>query len=156
MSIVGTECKVYRNTASWATPTWVEVDNLRDVQIPDEWATAEFKTRGNTTVRHKRTLRNRSVTMQMEYDPNVAANAANWQAFLDAQDDTSGDAADGTIELLVLNGDNSTSGNSGVRGVFLVTKMEEGQPLEDAQLWDIEIKPAVVDGGNAVQRYTVA
>lgn len=156
MSIAGIDCKAYRNSASWATPTFVEVSNIRDVNLPDEWSTAEFKTRGNRIVRHKRTLRNRSVTLQMEHDPSVAANDANFEVFTDAMYDTSGDAGDGTIELLFLNGSSATSDNQGVRGVWLITKMDEGQPLEDAQLWDIELKPAVVDGGNAVQWYEVA
>lgn len=156
MSVAGTDCKCFRNSASWATPTFVEVDNLRDVNISDEWLTAEFKTRGNRIVRHKRTLRNRGVTLQMEHDPATAANDANFEVFTDAMYDASGDTDDGVIELLFLNGDSTTTGNQGVRGEWLVTKMDEGQPLEDAQLWDIEVKPAVVDGGNAVQWYEVA
>ena len=149
MAVTGIECKAYRNTATWATPTWVEVDNIRDVNITHDVNMAEFKTRGNSTIRNKETTTVRGVTFQMEHDPATAANDANFEALSDAI------YAGTEIEMAFMNGAIATSDNQGVRGVWLVKKMDVAEPLEDAQLYDVELVPAVVDGGNAVQWYEV-
>lgn len=135
---VSIDAKLYRNTGSIASPTFVEVDNVRDVSVPQEWSTAEFKTRARDHVRHRKTLAERTCSVQMEHDPAASADNTAFEAFRDAfQSQTS------TVILAILDADEGTTGSQGLHAFFQCTKMDVNQELEDATLYDFEFKLAV-------------
>ena len=44
---LGMEAKLYRNTGTYATPTWVEMLNVKDLTLNLEASEADVTTRGN-------------------------------------------------------------------------------------------------------------
>lgn len=55
--VVGQNCKLYRNTATVASPTWDELTAVGDVAIPDlQVGLAELKRRGNNFTKNLGTL----------------------------------------------------------------------------------------------------
>ena len=44
---LGMEAKLYRNTGTYAAPTWVEMTNVKDVTLNLEAGEADVTTRGN-------------------------------------------------------------------------------------------------------------
>jgi len=135
---VGIDCRMFRNTGAWDTPTLVDVDNIRDVTKSQEWATAEFKTRAKKHVRKKRTLLTRALEFQLEHNPDEATNNANFEAVRDAFEDR-----EAIFELYVLDGDVAVTGNQGLHAEFIVTKFERAEPLEDAVIYDVSLDLAV-------------
>jgi hypothetical protein len=137
---VGIDCKLYRNTGTIATPVGVLVESVRDVKVPREWTTAEFKTRQRAKIRHRKVLLNESVTFQMEVNPSDVAETANFDAIHAAfLSQTS------TVKLMMLDTLLATSGAQGLHETFQVTKCEVNQELEDAVLYDIECKLGLDD-----------
>lgn len=137
---VGIDCKAYRNTATIATPTMVLMESVRDVKVPQDWTTAEFKTRQRNVIRHRKTLKNQSVTFQLEHNPADTAENANFEAVRDAffsQTDT--------VKLALLDTLVATSGAQGLHDTFQITKFDVSQELEDAVLYDVEAKLALDD-----------
>ena len=74
---VGIDCEFYRNTGTIATPIWAIVENIRDVTVSQEWEKAEFKTRQRIHKRFRKTLVERSIEFQMEYDEDDAAGGSD-------------------------------------------------------------------------------
>ena len=120
------DCKTYRNSGSWGTPTGVEVDDIRDLTLQGEWSTAEFKKRAYQDTLEKPTTRKRGAEGVFEHAPGIATSDANYDAFRDAFLNRE------QLELFILNGDISTTGNEGLHAHFYVTKWERTETLEDA------------------------
>ena len=150
MSITGMDCKTYRNSATWGTPTGVLVDDIRDLTTSQEWNMAEFKKRGYTDNLTKPTTRTRSVDGVLEHAVGVTASDANRDAFQDAFND-------GTkLELFILNGLIATSGNDGLHAHFYVSKWERVESQEDSVTYNFTLTLAVdYATGEAPEHYTV-
>lgn len=135
---VGIDCDFYRNTGSIATPTMVLVENIRDVTVSQEWAKAEFKTRGRISKRFRKTLVERAIEFQMEHNPDLTADNANFEAFRDAFNSQTA-----TIICAALDGLYADSGSQGLHGAFQVDKFQVNQALEDAVLYDVSLSLAL-------------
>jgi len=66
---LGMDAKLYRNTGDYATPTWVEVSNVKDVTLNLEKGEADVTTRANAGWRATvGTLKDASIEFQMVWD----------------------------------------------------------------------------------------
>lgn len=129
---LGKDCKLYRNSGSYASPSWEEVDIARDVTLNLESGEADVTTRGSAGWRENvPVLRDASVDMQMVWDPG----SDHFEAFRDAFLNGTG------IECLVLDGDVATSGSQGLRATMMVSSFSRSEALEEASLVDVSIKP---------------
>ena len=129
---IGIEGKLYRNTGSYETPTWVEIDNVADLNLTLEKTEADATIRAGKGWRMtKGAIKEAGVEFQMIWDPtdtNVQALLAGWMA--------------GTaIEFAVMDGDIATAGSEGLRATMEVLKFSRGEGKEDGMMIDVAIKP---------------
>ena len=140
---LGKNAALYRNTNTYASPSWVLVDNVRDLKAPAAKKEAESSTRGaGAYALAQGTLIQLGVEFNMNYDPADAQWAALQSSFLNLT----------AVELLVLDKPTAT-GAQGWRASFEVMKFDEGQPLEGIETTDVEAKPTM--SANAPAWWTV-
>lgn len=127
---IGLEMYLYRNTATYGSPTWVLVESLRDLTRTLQKATADFSTRGTGKFRSKRgTLRDFDVEFEMIEDYSDVDFVALQDAFLN----------DTQLDIMLLNGTSATSGAKGWRIQVEVFKFTSKEPLEGAVTVDVGI-----------------
>jgi predicted secreted protein len=145
MIVLGLDAKLYRNTGNYASPTWVEVENVKDVTLGLSKSEADVTTRKNGGWRAiVGALKEGVVSFEMLWD----TADTDFQAFLDAWlNDTS-------IEVLCLDGSVSAGGSEGLRATFSVIQFERQEPLEEAIKVAVTIKPTYAD--NAPSWHIVA
>ena len=133
---LGMEARLYRNTGTYAAPTWVEVTNVKDVTLNLEKGEADVTTRANQGWRATvGTLKDASVEFQMVWDTNDAAFAAIQQAFFNNT----------TIEFAVMDGDITDPASEGLRATHDIFNFTRNENLEEAIMVDVSIKPTYAD-----------
>lgn len=128
---IGLDCKLYRNTGSYASPVWNEIPHVGDVTVPLSKGEAEASTRNSRWKTRIGTLKDASIDFQLKR----VAGDLDFDALLDS-------FLNGTpIDLLVLDGPVTESGSQGLRATCEVFKLDNGQPLENAVVYDCSAKP---------------
>ena len=133
---LGMEARLYRNTGTYETPTWTEIDNVKDVTLNLETGEADVTTRANNGWRATAaTLKDGSVEFEMVWDTADAGFTAVQEAYFDNT----------SIEFAVMDGDIATSGTQGLRATMAVTNFSRNEPLEEAITVSVTIKPTYAD-----------
>lgn len=134
-AILGVNCKLYRNTGTWASPTWDEVTNVKDLTLNLEKGEADVTVRGGNGWRQTiGTLKDGSIEFQMVWDPSDTDFTAIQTAYFN----------DTSIELLALDGSVTPAAGVTVQGLhadFSVTNFTRNESLEEAVLVDVSLKP---------------
>jgi len=142
---LGLDAKLYLNTASYATPTWSEVKNCKDLTLGLESSEADVTTRESGGWKAVvAALKEATIEFQMVYDPGDT----NWEAIRDAWLEKT------PLEFAVMDGGITTNGSQGLRAAMAVLKFSESQNLEEALMTDVSIKPTRSD--NAPAWYTIS
>jgi predicted secreted protein len=142
---LGMEAKLYRNTGNYASPTWSEVANVRDLTMNTEKGSADVTTRGNSGWRAMAgTLKDLSVEFEMVYDTADEDFTAIQTAFMDNDQ----------VEFAVMDGDIAEAGTQGIRATFEVMNFSQSEPLEEAIIVSVTLSAAYAD--NAPEVYTIA
>lgn len=129
---LGLEAELFRNTALYATPTWVRVDNVRELTLNLEASEADVTTRANGGWRATvAALKDGSIEFEMVWDTEDAAFTAVQQAFFN----------NSPLELAVMDGPITESGSQGLRASFAITKFSRNEPLEEAITVSVTAKP---------------
>ena len=129
---LGLDAKLYRNTATYASPTWNEVKNVKDVTLNLEAGSADVTTRGNGGWRANiATLKDASLEFEMVWDTADDDFTAIRTAFL----------TNAAIEFAVLDGPVATSGSQGLRASMAITNFSRAEPLEEAIKVSVTAKP---------------
>jgi hypothetical protein len=140
MSKIGLDCKLYRNTGTYASPVWNEITNVADVTVQLTKGEADTSTRAGRWKTRKGTLKDASIDFQLKY----VAGDTDFTALLASY-------TDGTsIDLLVLDGLVATAGSQGLRAVCEVFNFQVGQPLEGSLTYDVSAKPTPSFDGSGV------
>ena len=133
---LGLNAKLYRNTGSYASPTWNEIGNVKDVTLNLESAEADVTVRANNGWRATvPTLKDASIEFEMVWDTDDEDFEAVRDAYLNNT----------TLEVLALDGPVSgagSTGNQGLRAVCNVTGFSRSEPLEEALSVSVTLKPA--------------
>ncbi len=133
---LGLNAKLYRNTGTYASPTWNEIGNVKDVTLNLESAEADVTVRANNGWRATvPTLKDASVEFEMVWD----SEDEDFEAIRDAYLDNT------TLEILALDGPETgagSSGNQGLRAECNVTSFSRSEPLEEALSVSVTLKPA--------------
>ena len=133
---LGMDAKLYRNTGTYATPTWVEVSNVKDVTLNLEKGEADVTTRANAGWRATvGTLKDASIEFQMVWDTVDAGFDAIRQAFFNNT----------PLEFAVMDGDITDPDSEGLRATFDIFNFTRNEALEEAIMVDVSIKPTYAD-----------
>jgi len=145
MSIpLGLNCKLYRNTGTYATPVWDEITGARDVAINLNADEADVTTRGGGGWKAiLQSLNDASLDVEIPWDSADADMTAIRSAFI----------ARTSIEVAAMDGDISVSGAEGFRATVAITKFERSEPLNGPAMVSITLKPTV--SANAPEWYVV-
>ena len=146
--ILGMNCKLYRcatlldATNTPAAATWIEVDNVKDVNLQQENGEADITTRANNGWRATAaTLKEATIEFEMVWKPSDAAFTAILNAWLNATE----------IALVALDGAEDAAGSQGLASNFSVTSFTRNEPLEEAVTVSVTLKPSSI-----IDWYTVA
>jgi len=133
---LGMEAKLYRNTGSYESPVWAEVENVKDLALNLEAGEADVTTRANDGWRATiATLKDASVEFGMVWDTEDADFSAIQDAYFDGT----------SIEFAVMDGDIAVAGSEGLRATMAVTGFSRDEPLEEAITVTVTIKPTYAD-----------
>ena len=129
---LGMEAKLYRNTGTYAAPTWVELTNVKDLTLNLEAGEADVTTRGNAGWRATvATLKDGSIEFEMVWDTTDTNFTAIQDAFFNNTD----------IEFAVMDGDVAASGSQGLRATMSITNFSRSEALEEALMVSVNAKP---------------
>jgi hypothetical protein len=129
---LGMDAKLYRNTGSFASPTWNLIPNVKDLTLSLETGEADVTTRGNNGWRATvATLKDGSVEFEMIWDTEDEDFTAIRNAFLNNT----------ALELAILDGLSSVAGSQGLRASFMITGFTRNEPLEEAITVSVSAKP---------------
>lgn len=136
MTALGMNAKLYRNTGSYASPTWVEITNVRDLTLNLTKAEADLTTRANEGWRAMAgTLKEGSVEFEMIWDPTDDGFEAIKDAWF----------GDTTIELAVMDKAIDESGAQGLRATMSVISFSRSEPLEEGMTVSVTVKPTYAE-----------
>lgn len=141
---LGATAKVYRNTASYSSPTWVEIDIVRDVTLNvenGEWD-ASYRGSGGWSI-FVATLKKAEVDIDALHQPLDAGYIAMRTACMAYPPSV--------VDMAIFNGDLTTTGAGmeGLRAPMAVMSKEATQPLEEGQMDKWKVKPGIDSGGHA-------
>ena len=143
---IGLEMYLYRNSNTYASPTWVEVTNVKDLSFNLEKTRADMTTRANAGWRSQRgTLKDGGITFQSVYD----TADADYTAFESAWFDNT------AIEFALADGDISTTGTKYIRMTTEINNLSRTENLEEGVMVDIEANPSPVAASEAPSQVTV-
>lgn len=142
---LGDECKIYRNTGSYGSPVWAEVENVRDVNYNLEHGEADLSTRANNGWDAIVATRKRgSFEWGMVYDTADADYAALEAAWF----------AKTAIDFAFVDGDIAVSGTKGIRATCQLFGFGQNQGLSEGVLVQVTAKPTY--SANAPVQWTTA
>ena len=130
----GYTAKLYRNSGSYASPTWVEVENIIDLNFPHNFERLEAFTRGSGGV--------------MEAEPGAMNLAFTFKIRSD-ESDTDFTALEtayegrSLIDFMILDGSSSTNGSRGYRYEGKIFSFGEDQALGNILYRDVSVEPCI-------------
>jgi predicted secreted protein len=143
--VLGLDAKAYRNTGSYGSPTWDLIANLQDVTLSLTKDTADVTIRGgNGWKQEVGTLKTAAISFSMVWAPGDSDFTAFRDAFLNNT----------LIDCEFMDGDNTVTGNTGLRAEFSVTSFSRNEALAEAITVDVEIVPG--KSSNAPTWVTIA
>ena len=143
--VLSIDAKAYRNTASYGSPTWDLISNIRDLTLNVTKDAVDITTRASGGWREFADgLKDASITFGMVWDTADADFTAIRTAF-------TGNTA---IEFLILDGLSATTGSQGLRVTCMVSGFTRNETLGEALMVDVEIRP-VKNANAAPAWYTV-
>jgi hypothetical protein len=131
MTRIGLDCKLYYNSATYASPTWVELTNVKDVTIALSKGEADTSRRGNTWRSRKGTLKDASIDFNLVQEDGDTGFDVLLDSFLNGT----------PVELLAIDGEYDEEGAQGLRATCEIFKNDAGQNLEEAEMFDFSAKP---------------
>ena len=130
------DAKIYRNGGSYASPTWTEIANVKDVTLNLEKGEADVTTRANNGWRATvGTLKDASIEFQMVWDTEDAGFDAIRQAFFDNT----------PIEFAVMDGLITDPDSEGLRATCAILNFTRNEALEEAIMVDVTINPTYAE-----------
>lgn len=132
---IGLDCNAYRNTGTWASPTWVAMSSVQDLTGSAGRNKVEAVSRGSKRKKYMGGLIDEGVGFKMLRDKSDTTQAALKAAFL-AQPPT-------VIGFAFADGPIATTGTIYTKIDMIVTKFSDlEEPLEGAATVDVELSPA--------------
>ncbi len=129
---LGYEAKAYINKSTSSTPTWEEIDIIRNVTLNLEKGDADVTTRGSNGWKEVLpTLKEASIDCETIWDVQAAIFKKLLESFL----------LDEQLEMLFLDGPVTKKGSQGLRAVCCVFKFSRDEQLDGALIASTSFKP---------------
>lgn len=128
----GRTCTLNYNSATYAAPTWVHIGR----------ASSPSRTQGRPTSRktYRSATTSKNVTGLLDYEISgqyVQGAAGAADTVLDELIDSLEN--DTVLDICMLNGPAATSGNTGIRGPYVVSQLDKSEDDEDAVVYDFTL-----------------
>lgn len=130
---LGIDSKLYRNTGNYNTPTWTEIDAVRDFTLNVGYDTVEAPSRASRVKSMAKTIVDISGSGTCKVSDTDEGYIALWDTLI------SGTAQ---LDILILNGLTNTNGARGFRYDALVTQGNEDQAITNALYMDFQVVPS--------------
>lgn len=131
-AVLGKNCKLYRNTGTWGSPTWVEVENVKDLTLGLVYDSADVSTRaGGGVARKEPALLTASLEFDMVRDTDDADQTALLTAFF----------ASTLVDMAVAEGAIATSGTKYYRQEWKAADGSQTEALADAKRVALKWEP---------------
>lgn len=131
--VVGLDCHAYYNSATNASPTWVEITDAIDVAYSYGTTQVPIKSRASINLGHLNGLINHGATMSVLHTVGTNAVRAALLAIISSRTPKQFAFMDQAI---------ATTGAIGAKGYFNLEQMDANQPLEEGMAWACTLKPA--------------
>ncbi len=134
----GVGCGLYRNTATYGSPTWTIQPEVQSVSVSAPWDWVEASSRASGAKLYGKSLMDLSFSVTMRADDL----ASDWEAFMAA-------ALSRTtvMDLLILNGLISVEGVRGWRGEMLASMDGEPQEISGSIMTSFTLRPTMTTNG---------
>lgn len=139
----GVSCKLYYNSGTHGSPTWVAVDDAKDVMVNLGMGKAEVKRRGNGWVQTLPTLKTAPITFGMVREVANTPHNTLRDAYLNKT----------VMDFAVADGAIATTGTQYFRADYYLYAFPINQPLEEAE--DINVEADLAVSSNAPAFTTV-
>jgi hypothetical protein len=133
MPTVGLDCKAYYNSATNASPTWVEITDAIDVSYEYGATQVEIKSRASINLGHLNGLIKHGATFTLLHTVGTNVVRTVLLAIVSARTPKQFAFMDQAI---------ATTGALGAKSYYNLESMNAGQPLEEGMTWDLSLKPA--------------
>lgn len=143
--IVGFNGKLYYNSGTYASPTWVLIPNVGDIKMTDDAEVSDIGVRsmGGFSVAVAG-LRKVSWETSSVYDPADTVQSALYTKY----------GARTPTEFLVLDQASGTAGSYGMRATCMITKFPRQEELSKAMMYEWGFTPTYA--ANAPAAYTAS
>jgi hypothetical protein len=131
------KAKIYRNTGTFASPTWVAINNVRDANMGAAWDKGDAAVRATRVKIYAPT--------QVDLAANCVVRCDDADAGYGALDDASISSA--TLDLLILDGPITVEGTRGWRGAFHISNTGQDQSIGSVLYKNFDIFPGFSTDG---------
>lgn len=133
--MIGLNALIYRNTATFATPTWVAVPEFENVTLTPTYAQLPANSRASRIAQMQLGLASVAVTARLKVKPGNT----NYGVIMDAFHLKT------VLDLLILDAINTFVGATGVRAECFIAAAANDQGMEARLYRDLEIVVADTD-----------
>ena len=143
--VLSQNAKFYRNTGTYATPTWDLIGNVKDLTLSLEKDETDVTTRASGGWKEfVDGMKDATIEFGMLWDTGDADFTAIKDAF----------TGNTSIEVLVLDGLVATAGSQGLRVTCMVKSFTRNENLGEALMVDVSLRP--VKNANAAPAWYTA
>lgn len=128
---LGITSKLYYNSATYGSPTWVEVTLIADLAVNPQWERHNVSSRGSRVISNKKTMLGLEITGTLKKKPGDTT----YGKFVDAL------MSDDVLDVLVLDGARDVNNVRGWRFDAQVTQGNDDQSLTGGGYLDIVLSP---------------
>lgn len=131
---IGLDASLNRNTGNYASPTWAEMTNVRDVTLTLEKDEADVTVRGNNGWEAiVATLKRATIEFEMVAKADDTDLTAIKDAFLNNT----------ILDMAVMDTTVTTNGAQGLRAEMQVLSFTRSEPLTEGLTYSVRMKPTL-------------
>lgn len=130
--VIGADCMLYRNSGTYGSPTWVEIDIVGSLNLNRSFAEGDISMRASKKKRIARTQEDTPI----DFNTPAVEGDTNYEVLVDAY------VAGTILDLLISAGDRTVAGHRWHRDRFVITGMSEPQPIDGVVSINWTLKPA--------------
>jgi len=137
---VGIDCKLYRDSAaSWASPVWVEMKDVRDCTTSMEKDQADANRRGSKVKRYVGAMKDYGIEFDFLRRKDDGTSEADFQALLDSFLNNT------RLNVAAMDGDIETAGSEGLHVEMECFRLTRGEQMGSVVIYSVLLKPTDSD-----------